>query len=324
MLRSIIASSAVIALSVIGFYYAVDLNAVWTYLLQADYSYLPLVLVLRALPIISRTGRFAVLLGSFDQFKKIYHAEALSYLFNNILPFRAGEIAAVALLRATMEIRVSRILSAMALDRLLDVIFLALLLLSTLPFVPVLPPMIGYSLTIVGLVSGAMFAAMMLALRFQSKFSRLCHHILHKLAPSKVDIWLDRLNEGVEGVNLLGSPARLAQAIFYTIMSWLWIILSLQVTAWAFGLHPDWIATIFATCVSVLGGAVVSTPGGLGVMHATIVVSYGLFGIPAAQTLAVAVILHAASAFVAVVVGGISLYLSGQPLGKLFQRRSEP
>lgn len=312
-----------VILIVVGFFYTVDLKAVWGYLIQANYSFLPIILVLRGLPIISRTWRFTVLLDCSNGVKQVYHAEAVSYFFNNLLPFRAGEIAAIALLRTTLKIRSTRILSAMALDRLLDVIFLAVLLLSTLPFVPDIPPMIGYSLTIIGVVACSAFLAMILALRFQNGFSQWCHKVLHRYSPDKAELWLIRLNEGVEGVNLLASPVRLAIALFCTALSWLWVVLSLQATAWAFGLHPDWISTIFATCVSVLGAAVVGTPGGLGVMHATIVVSYGLFGLPATTTLAIAVIAHATSVLAALGIGGVSLYKCGLPLGNIFLRRSE-
>ena len=222
-----------------------------------------------------------------------------------------------------MGIRSSRILSAIALDRLLDVIFLGGIFLATLPFVPQFPPMIGYSISVIGLVSGLAFLVMSLALRFQSRFNQWCHEYFHRLLPNRAEVWLDRLNEGIEGVNLLASPFRLGIAIACTALSWLWSVLSLQATAWAFGLNPDWVATIFVTCVSVLGAAVVSTPGGIGIMHATIVVSYGLFGFSAVTTLAIAMVVHAASALVALGIGGISLYKCGLSCGNLVHRRQE-
>ena len=324
MPRSLIVSLLMTALIVAGLVLTVDLGAVWGYLLRADYSFLPLILILRTLPILSRTWRFSVLLECPHGVRPIYHAEAVSYLFNNLLPFRAGEIAAVALLRATLGMRSSRILSAMALDRLLDVIFLAMLLLATLPFVPEVPPMIGSSLSAIGLVSGLAVLIMILALRLRNRFSETCHRALHRFLPHKADVWRARLNEGIEGVNLLTSPVRSGIAILCTIVSWLWIVVSLQATAWAFGLHPDWTATIFATCVSVLGGAVIGTPGGLGVVHAAIVVSYGLFGLPADTALAIAVIVHAVSAVVALGIGGISLYKCGLSLDTLLHHHPKP
>lgn len=311
MVKSLILSVCLAAAIVIGLARMIDFDLVWRTLLAADYGLVPAILLLRGVPVLARAWRFSVLLDRLDRLRDIYHAEAICFLVNSVLPLRGGEVAEIVLLRPLLGLSGSRIVAAMTLDRLLDIVFLALVLVALLPVLPGLPPMVGRGILAAAAVSGLACLALAIALRRRRSLGEWAGRLLRRLPRAKAEAWLARLDEGVSGVDLLGSPARCAVALLGTALTWGLAGAALHVTALAFGQHPDWLATTFAICLTMLGTAVISVPSGLGVMHAAIVVSYSLFGMADATALAVAVIYHAASTLVALGTGGVSLLRRG-------------
>lgn len=303
--------SAMIAAAIIaGLFYTIDPHQVWDALLQSDYRFLPAILGLRWLTLLPRCPRLAVLFERpARDLAVIYHAESSCLFFNALLPLRAGEIAEVALLRTILKLPGSRILTGLTLDRLFDILFLSLFMLLVLPWLPGLSGRIAHGLMIAGVISGVVFLAMGCALWRHHSLHRWAGRLLERFLPASADLWLSRLNEGIAGIRLLGSPLRLTMATVCTAALWGLAVLSLQVVAWSFGQAPDWMASILAVGLTVLGMAVVGTPNGIGVMHAAITVAYVLFGIPEATALAIAVIFHAATVVVSLLSGGLSVYI---------------
>jgi glycosyltransferase 2 family protein len=222
----------------------------------------------------------------------LFHAINVGYLVSTVLPGRLGELA-----RAYMVARVERVspvavLSTVALDRVLDVVAMALLLAVVLPSTD-LPPQIGQSGFLIG-AGGVGVLAVCMALAYpagRELFLRILRGLPAFPGKSVAEHWAGALCDGMAGLRGAGAVARVAGATFCV---WLTTVGTAYLSMQAFHISaPIWAAAL-VVAITNLGMAVPSTPGYFGVSEYLTVLALSAFGVDKESALGCALVYHLA------------------------------
>ncbi len=228
-----------------------------------------------------------------------FAALTIGYLGNNLLPLRAGEAIRSVLVGRRSGLGVIGGATAVAAERMLDVLFAATILIAALPAVGVTA----------GGVPALPAAAAALGIVLLAVTARQRHRLVAWLEPRlvrrpRIAAWLPRVAAALDGFS---RPRRLLGAAFWLAISWatavlfFWLVLRAYLPAAPIG----WAA--FAIGVLAFGIALPSSPGAVGVYEAALVGALALCGVGSADALAFAVAAHGLSFAVTSICGLVAL-----------------
>ncbi len=230
----------------------------------------------------------------------------IGYLVSNLVPLRLGDVAKALVTSWRSPFSATAALSAMVVERTLDLLAVALLLLATLPFIPALA-----SARNAGLLAAVGTVGLLAA------FVALVRLDLRRWAlPSKLRPLVERLLALQGELAAMGSWRRWPPILLWTALTWGGVALSFALTLRAFDI------------VAPLGGAVVTwatafgmalpSPGGIGTFHEAIrlALTQG-FGIADETAVAYAIVAHLINYLLGSLLGLIALSSWGLSLGAL-------
>jgi uncharacterized membrane protein YbhN (UPF0104 family) len=141
----------------------------------------------------------------------------------------------------------------------------------------------------------------------------LVERLLARL-PGGLPRW-GRLWESVRrGMGALRRPGRFALAFGAMGVSWALAALEYWVVLKAFVPQATFLWALLALCVTLLGVAVPSAPGYVGVFEASAVAALAVFDVPSSVALAYALVLHALHYGITTILGGLALAGEGETL----------
>ncbi len=279
---------------------------------QVRPGYLLLGLMVFLVSMTARVACWRILIGRPVGFLRVLAALNEGYLLNNVLPWRMGELGRAILLGRQPGLSAPLVLSTIVVERLYDMILAVGLMLVLLP-----------------LASGACWAAraawigaaaVVLALAcvwFALKRPQTVESLLSRL-PGPTEAWRRLWGSFRDGLEVLKTPGRLLLSFAWMAASWAlaiveyWLVLRSVLPA----VEPLWAG--FTLAATLLGVAVPSLPGYVGVFEAAGVAALTVFGVPADQALAAALVLHGMVYLVASLIGAVALVLDGETLTGLF------
>jgi len=145
------------------------------------------------------------------------------YLFNNLFPLRAGEIARAVLMGRITHLGPLHVLSTIVIERTFDLAMAAGLLLSTLPLALGMDwarPVAIVTLFLVVLGLTAMF--------YMARYSRQLQEWLERNAQRHawINRWvIPRMGSLMDGLAVLTQPDRFLKALFWILISWAgWVV----------------------------------------------------------------------------------------------------
>ncbi|NDJ61268.1 MAG: flippase-like domain-containing protein [Chloroflexi bacterium] len=314
---------------------SVDLGSVWAALTSADYRLLPLVIALVVASLFTRAVRWAVMLRHGLSLRRSFDISNVGYMFNSLLPLRAGEVARVLLAaRHDPPIPVFTTASTILLERIIDLLFLFVLLGLTLTALPA-PDYIGVSgLTLaVGAIVG--FGALLVFAHRRAWALWLLNTLLRWLPFLRKLPLENYLNRFLDGLSVLTSARSFALMLFWSLLSWMLTAATGYVLLYAFFGQADWAVVLLFIVTSTLfataAAAIAYTPGAIGPYQAGIVLALSLSGFsePEGAPLAFAVVIHAVNLGIYIIFGMIGLWRESITPEELFQRirafiRSQP
>lgn len=229
----------------------------------------------------------------------LWHAVALGFMANNVLPLRAGELVRAYAASRLAAVRFTTVLSSVAVERIFDgltvVALLTLALLS--PDLPASISVGGVSVAHMaqtgGVIGGAALLVAILVLAAPLAAERLVRRILpwQRLADRIVS-----LIEGIrQGLVVLRTPARLLAVLFWSLVLWLGNALAFYVGFWSFDIPVSYPGALLLQGLLVLGITIPSTPGFFGPFEAVIVAVLGLYGVPRDVAFSYAISFHLTS-----------------------------
>jgi glycosyltransferase 2 family protein len=282
-------------------------------LLRVDLRFLLLGVAVFVISMMARVACWRALIGRPVGFGRVLAALNEGYLLNNVLPWRMGELGRAILLGRQPGLSTPLILSSIVVERLYDMILAVGLMLVLLP-----------------VAAGAVWAsraawigagAVGVALIFVGFALRRPASVEGWVArlPGPKPVWLRLWSSFRDGLAVLQTRRRLALSFGWMAASWALALLEYWVVLRAVlpDAQPLWAA--FMLAATLLGVAVPSLPGYVGVFEAAGVAALSVFGVPPDQGLAAALVLHGMVYSIASLIGAVALALDGETLTGLYR-----
>jgi uncharacterized protein (TIRG00374 family) len=231
-------------------------------------------------------------------------ATLVGYLFNNVLPARAGEAARLVALRKTSDEPAGRIAGTIVCERILDTAVLVVLFLAAIPVTR--HPVFSERVEVAAAIGMGTIVLVLAAVAYGWKRHTAGSLVVHeRLQPPR---WarphLAALVDGLTAFSRDRSAA--AAAIGLTLRSWVLLGLSSWLLLQGFDLRFSFACGLVIALATGLAMIIPSAPASLGVFEATTVLC--LRGYPATHVQAVtyAVALHAMNVIPLIAAGAVA------------------
>jgi len=251
----------------------------------------------------------------------LWHAVAIGFMANNILPFRAGELVRLLAASRLAGARFSTVLSSVAVERIFDGLAVVLLLSLSLlasdlpPDVAVGGMSVRHAAQVAGVLGVVALAAALLVVAFPLGAERVVRRLL---PPGRLADRIVGLIEGIRhGLAVLRSPSLLAGTIAWSLVLWLTTGLAFYVAFKAFGIPVGFLGALLMQGILVFGITVQLTPGFLGQFEAAIVAALALFLVPRDLASTYAIAYHATTFLPIILLGAWSLARTPVALSEL-------
>ena len=251
----------------------------------------------------------------------LWHAIAIGFMANNVLPFRAGEVLrSIAITRLTRT-RLTAALSSIAVERLFDGLAIVALLTFGL-FLSGLPAnaeVKGVRLSHIAMGAGATFGAALLVAGLVVAFPRFAERMIRRIVPfPKVAEKLVGLIEGiVHGLSVLQSPGRVVAVIGWSLTIWTVNATSFYIAFKAFGIPVNLAGAMLMQGILAFAISAPTAPGFVGVFESAIKVTLLLYGISEERAVSYALVYHAVTFLPITLFGAWSLARTGLGLRNL-------
>ncbi|GBD31081.1 hypothetical protein HRbin33_00028 [bacterium HR33] len=235
-------------------------------------------------------------------FAPLWHATAIGFMANNLLPARAGEVARAYAARRLAGVRFSQAVGSLAVERVMDgLVLLALMALAiTLGGIGQDTAVAGVSLFRTG-VGAALIFVPALGVAFwvvhrPEQSLTLLRRVFARLLPGHLALRAVDVLEGLlMGLESLRSGSRLLVVTLWSVVHWLVGGLAYWLAFEAFGIEVHWTAALLLQSLAAFGVAIPSSPGFFGPFEAVVRATLGIYGVPASQAVSYAVAYHLAA-----------------------------
>jgi glycosyltransferase 2 family protein len=229
----------------------------------------------------------------------LWHAIAIGFTANNILPLRAGELIRAYTAARLTSARFTTVISSIAVERIFDGLTVVALLTLGL-FSSELPASVqvgGTSVAQLARAAGVISLLALLSAVAVVAAPLTAERVIRRVLPRAhfADKVID-LIEGVRhGLAVLRSPVRLAGVIVWSLVLWLVNALAFYLGFSAFGIPVSYSGALLLQGLLVLGISIPSTPGFFGPFEAVIVAVLALYGVPGSLAFSYALSFHITS-----------------------------
>ena len=306
----------------------VSLPVVLGHIRSADPLLLLATVLVATLTFPLRTLRWQLILrapdGSRFPLLPLWHAVAVGFMANNLLPARAGEVARAYIAGRELPVRFTTALASVAVERVLDGLVMVGLMAVAIaaPAFPSQATVLGAPLSRVATGAAVLFgAALLLALVVVHKpepWLKLLDRVARRLLPERLAGRVERVAEGlVAGLAVLKSPGRFAAVLAWSLVLWLVNASAFALCFKAFNLTVPISGALLLQGIIGFGVAVPASPGFFGVFEAATRVTLGIYGIDAARAVSYAVAYHLTTFLPITLLGLYSLSATHVRIGEL-------
>lgn len=236
---------------------------------------------------------------------RVFGPTVVGFLAINTLPARLGEFVRAYLLARFERMPTAGVLGSCALERVLDLGFLALFWALSLLFAPY-PEWFRVSGYVTFGLGGLAAAGLWLFHARQGHAERLLDNGLFAWIPARLRVGLkDAIPAFGDGLTALGAPGVLPRAVAWSAGMWAVNGSVFLLVGYSAGLDLAWWSPFllaFVVCVAIL---LPSSPGFVGVMEAACVVGLSLLGIDGASGLAFGILYHLTQILPLVLLGSV-------------------
>lgn len=286
---------------------------VWDRIQAVHVAPMLLAVVVATLPFPLRVPRWRLLLRREDATalpsRPLWHAIAIGFAGNNILPFRLGELLRMGAITRLGPVPFPSALSSVAIERVIDALTAVTLLGIGLLFVE-LP--VGVDLQSKATLVGVLCVVVLLAAMLVARYPALAILPIRKLIPAgKVQLTLIGIVERVVmGLGALRDPRRAMPVVLWSLVIWSVNAAAFWVAFGAFGIDVSFAGALILQGMLLVGIALPQAPGFAGGFEYAIWLALTqLFRVPSDLALAYAVTYHVTT-FVPITVLGVWSLLS--------------
>lgn len=264
-----------------------DLGAIWAAIREADFRYLvPYFAVLLTIHLL-RTVRWGLLLEPVAKvpFGRLNAVSAVGFMALFLLPFRLGEFARPYLVADRPRLRVSAALSSVVVERVVDGLFMGVLLVAALLALPDSTPGVALLRTggvVVSLAFGGLLLFLVVAYRNRALAVRVVTSLVGPASRKLADRLAGMLDAFIHGLHVV--PSRRKLVLFFVLTAAYWGINAsgMSVLARAFGFRLGFLESLSVVGVLVIGVMIPAGPGMIGTFQGAVVLGLALYA-PAAD-----------------------------------------
>jgi uncharacterized protein (TIRG00374 family) len=257
---------------------------------------------------IMRSIRWGLILGPIGKVDQLslFSVTSVGFLAIIAIPARLGELARPYLIAKKSRIPMSSALGTIFVERALDSLTVLIIAAIALMLIP-LPPWLVRSTTLLLLATLAVSAVMVLMIVRREATLRILAPLIKRL-PERYAAAVNRLIDlFIEGFRIMVDPSLLTGVTLLSIVIWLVDVLVIYLLFLAFGLDLPVAAAFVLMIVLIIGIAIPTAPGFIGNWHYFCILGLGLFGIPKTDALTFAIVYHALSIGIVILLGLIFL-----------------
>jgi uncharacterized protein (TIRG00374 family) len=269
-----------------------DLDQVWESIVDADYAWVPLGLLLFALSLVARTFRWRVFyMPGAPGMGILFQTMLITYAANNLLPLRGGELLRAQLLLDRAQVSRMRTLGVALIERFFDLAIVGVFIILGQFIVNVGIAFVGAGL-IVALVGGVSLVVSALVASNKAlpgKIASITWLPLKDSWRTKLRFWGEWM---LDGFSVLRTPAGFLAASAWTMIAWGLEFGMYWAVARSFHIDEGFLTMAFVGAAASLSLSVPSAQGGVGPFQLVAKEALLKFGVSANVAGAYALALH--------------------------------
>lgn len=299
------------AICLAAIFYFIRPQAIFEALKSARYGYLLFGAAGILAFLVIRAFRWRFMLNNDAPWLTVFHIQNIGYLISTVLPLRLGDVARAVLIGSVPPITISRGISTMVVERVLDMLFIVTLLPFTLASIDYLPDWMRVGARASGILAVTAIIVLIVAANRRSWAARIVRSILNYVPFLDSEAWAGRVDNFLAGLDSLTRFKDAVLLVLLTIVIWIPIILAYYATMLAANLQPTLAMASFVVCAAALSVALPSSPGQIGVFHAGVIAALQVWGQPEAASASFAFLYHALNSVVLITMGLIGIFGTG-------------
>jgi uncharacterized protein (TIRG00374 family) len=240
----------------------------------------------------------------------------IGYLANTVLPLRLGDVARATLLGRRHGLESASVLGSILLERVLDLLSLLVLILG-LSLVVEVPPLVRAGMTALGGGTLAALVGMTALAAARDRLRGLAERLPRAVPRRPLERLLGLVDRFAGGLSVLRDARQLGQSLALSGLAWAVAGAGMYCWVEAFRLPVPWYAGLFVLAVVNLGGAIPSSPGGIGVYHFMAVLALSVWVPDPSAALGFAIGTHGVNVLLNVSLGALCLTREGLALRTL-------
>jgi len=271
----------------------IDWRATLDALASADPLFIALAVASLVLSLAAKTLRWRSLLPEDAPVTtpRLYRILHISFLLNNVLPARLGDVARVAMTSRQPGLRVGHVLSSMLTERVTDTVTLLTCFVVVSPFLPIPDEYVDWLHT-AWYTLAALVGVALLGVVLRRRASRLVRRVRLPGAVSRSQRLSDEASSFGEGFRQLFSRHHQFHIWGYSAVAWLGAFAINYLLMKALQIDAPVTVAVLLTCVTNLAMLVPSSPGYIGVFHAAATLALIPFDVDAARAFSFAIVAH--------------------------------
>lgn len=292
---------------------SLNLELAWHALRTTDYWWIAASLVAFGLGTIARALRWRSLFarGRRPPVGPVLDATMIGYLYNNILPARAGEAARVVVLTQRSSTAPVEIVGTVVVERLYDVLVILVIFFAAEPWLPhvswfgtaavaaiVLAVLIGVAAFMLVIYGDRPVRLLLRPLRRHSRFSG-----------DRIEQAAAELTHGLSG---LRDWEVALEAFLWSVAAWMLTALCAYLVSVGFHMHLPFSCGILVAVAVGLSMIIPSPPAAVGVFEGAALIALKAYHVPYSSALPYALVLHLVNFVPYLVIGGLLLYYNSR------------
>jgi uncharacterized protein (TIRG00374 family) len=241
----------------------------------------------------------------------VLNAMMVGYLYNNILPARAGEAARVVVLAQRSSTPPVEIVGTVVLERLYDVVAILVIFFAAEPWLPHVSWFGTAAVAALALALGIAALATVLAIWGEQPLRLLLRPLrrFSLFSGERLERTVAELAHGLSGLRHRGVAA---EAFVWTVIAWMLSALCAYVVSLAFHLQLPFACGVLVVVAVGLGMILPSPPAAVGVFEGAALIALKAYHVPHSAALPYALVLHAVNFVPFVVVGALLVHFNAR------------
>lgn len=316
---------AISGLSIVLLWQLIDVQEAIHEISTANYRYVLYGALGQLLFLVLRTFRWRFILNNEVSWSDTFHIQNIGYMLTMLLPLRLGDLIRAFLIGKKEPLNFMQGASSMILERILDLLVIVILFPFAIQGIEKLPTEVRIAGNLFGGAAVIGVAVLVIMANAPDFVRRMARWLLDLLPFMDTDIWIERLEGILAGLDSLTSIKGTIYLLVSSFIIWLPIIFSYWITMLSVGIEATASIAIYTVCIAAFGVAIPSSPGQIGVFEAAVSLALvSVVGQSISSTAAsFGIIYHAVQFIVLIIVGGIGLVAQGESFGSLVQQSRE-